>query len=173
VPHGDTHILWIDPKDPERFIHGNDGGATVSYDAGATWSSIYNQPTSQFYHVTADDQFPYRLYGAQQDNTTVSIASRSDEGAVTRQDWFRWPGARTLHRRQAVGSQRDLRRLLHGGALAARPAHQPVAQRVGVARQLRRLGGGDVPNRFAWTYPILYSPHDPKRLYISSQHVWT
>ena len=57
VPHGDTHILWIDPKDPRRFIHGNDGGATVSYDGGQTWSSIYNQPTSQFYHVIADDRF--------------------------------------------------------------------------------------------------------------------
>ena len=73
VPHGDTHELWIDPKDNRRMISGNDGGATISFDGGGTWSSIMNQPTAQFYHVIADDQWPYRIYGAQQDNTTVSI----------------------------------------------------------------------------------------------------
>src|SRR6266571_3017696 len=76
VPHGDCHVLWIDPRDPKRMIEGNDGGATVSFDGGATWSTVYNQPTAQFYHVATDDQFPYRIYGAQQDNSTVSIASR-------------------------------------------------------------------------------------------------
>src|SRR5438477_377805 len=87
VPHGDCHILWIDPKDPHRMIEGNDGGATVSFDGGTTWSTVYNQPTAQFYHVATDDQFPYRIYGAQQDNSTVSIASRSDDGAIALRDW--------------------------------------------------------------------------------------
>src|SRR5438067_2378151 len=87
VPHGDCHILWIDPKDPHRMIEGNDGGATVSFDGGSTWSTVYNQPTAQFYHVATDDQFPYRIYGAQQDNSTVSIASRSDDGAIALRDW--------------------------------------------------------------------------------------
>ena len=80
--HGDTHILWIDPRDPRRMILGDDGGASVSFDGGATWSSQHNQPTAQFYHVTTDDQFPYRLYGAQQDNSAISIASRSDDGGI-------------------------------------------------------------------------------------------
>jgi photosystem II stability/assembly factor-like uncharacterized protein len=88
VPHGDTHITWIDPKDSRRLINGNDGGATISFDHGATWSSIYNQPTSQFYHVTTDGQWPYRIYGAQQDNSAVSIASRSDDGQIGERDYF-------------------------------------------------------------------------------------
>src|SRR5205809_725676 len=88
VPHGDCHVLWIDPRDPKRMIEGNDGGATVSFDGGATWSTVYNQPTAQFYHVATDDQFPYRIYGAQQDNSTVSIASRSDDGAITLRNWY-------------------------------------------------------------------------------------
>jgi photosystem II stability/assembly factor-like uncharacterized protein len=87
VPHGDTHFMWIDPKDNTRLINGNDGGATVSLDAGRTWSSVYNQPTAQFYHVTTDNQFPYRILGAQQDNSTVSIASRSDDGAIGPNDY--------------------------------------------------------------------------------------
>ncbi|MEO8622345.1 MAG: glycosyl hydrolase, partial [bacterium] len=88
VPHGDTHLLWIDPKDPKRMIHANDGGGTVSLDGGGTWSSIMNQPTSQFYHVTTDNQFPYRIYGAQQDNSAISIASRSDEGGIGERDYY-------------------------------------------------------------------------------------
>src|SRR5437667_6601086 len=68
VPHGDCHIMWIDPLDPKRMVEGNDGGATVSFDGGETWSTVYNQPTAQFYHVITDDQFPYRIYGAQQAN---------------------------------------------------------------------------------------------------------
>jgi hypothetical protein len=88
VPHGDTHDLWIDGRDSRRLISGNDGGATISIDGGESWSTIMNQPTAQFYHVTTDDQFPYRIYGAQQDNTTVSIASRSDEGEIDIRDWY-------------------------------------------------------------------------------------
>src|SRR5437764_679694 len=82
VPHGDCHVLWIDPRDPKRMVEGNDGGATISFDGGETWSTVDNQPTAQFYHVVTDDQFPSPIYGAQQDNSTVSIASRSDEGAI-------------------------------------------------------------------------------------------
>ncbi|MCO4101554.1 MAG: hypothetical protein HEQ38_19605 [Gemmatimonas sp.] len=91
VPHGDTHIMWVDPKNPQRLINGNDGGATVSLDGGRTWSSQNNQPTSQFYHVTTDQSQPYRILGAQQDNTTVNIAHRSDFGSITERDW--WPVA--------------------------------------------------------------------------------
>src|SRR4029450_5036724 len=76
VPHGDTHIMWIDPKDPNRMINGNDGGAQVSFDRGATWSSAYNQPTAQFYHVTTDNQFPYWVYGGQQESGSAGAARR-------------------------------------------------------------------------------------------------
>ena len=88
VPHGDTHTLWIDPADPKRMILGDDGGATVTFDGAKTWSPQHNQPTAQFYHVTTDDQFPYRLYGGQQDNSAISIASRSDDGGIGIRDYF-------------------------------------------------------------------------------------
>ncbi|HEX2599649.1 MAG TPA: hypothetical protein VHL05_12790, partial [Terriglobales bacterium] len=88
APHGDHHGLWIDPTDPRRMINGNDGGATVSVDGGKTWSTQYNQPTAQFYHVATDSQFLYYVYGAQQDNSTVAIASRADDGYIGRQHWY-------------------------------------------------------------------------------------
>ncbi len=78
TPHGDEHALWIDPHDNNRMIEGNDGGACVSFNGGMTWSSILNQPTAQFYHVTTDNQFPYRVYGSQQDNTAICIPSANN-----------------------------------------------------------------------------------------------
>ena len=86
-PHGDNHDLWIDPQDPQRMIEGNDGGATISFNGGTSWSSILNQPTAQIYHVAVDHQFPYHVYGAQQDNTTMGLPSRSDYGRITIEDW--------------------------------------------------------------------------------------
>ena len=77
TPHGDNHDLWVDSNDPARMIEGNDGGACVSFDNGASWSSLYNQPTAQFYHLATDGGFPYRVYGTQQDNTAISVPSRS------------------------------------------------------------------------------------------------
>ncbi len=88
APHGDHHGLWIDPDNPNRMINGNDGGANVTMDGGKTWSTQYNQPTAQFYHVAADTHFPYRLYGSQQDNTSVAIATASDDGFIDRPDWY-------------------------------------------------------------------------------------
>jgi len=87
LPHGDHHGLWIDPKDSSRMINANDGGGTISVDGGVTWSRQDNQPTAQFYHVTTDNQFPYRVYGSQQDNSSVSIASRADDGSIGREDY--------------------------------------------------------------------------------------
>ena len=87
IPHVDTHNLWIDPKNPDRMILGCDGGACVSFTGGSPWSTIYNQPTAEFYHVETDSRTPYRVYGAQQDNTTMSVPSRSDFGAITMSEW--------------------------------------------------------------------------------------
>ncbi|MBM3285625.1 MAG: glycosyl hydrolase, partial [Candidatus Aminicenantes bacterium] len=87
VPHGDNHDLWIDPDDPKRMINSNDGGANVSNDGGASWTEQDNQPTAQFYHVAVDDRFPYWVYGAQQDNSTVRIASRTDGYGIDKPDW--------------------------------------------------------------------------------------
>ncbi|RIK35781.1 MAG: glycosyl hydrolase, partial [Chloroflexi bacterium] len=88
VHHGDTHALWIDPRDPQRMIMGDDGGAEVSYTGGASWSTILNQATSEFYHVTVDNRVPYRVYGAQQDNTTISVPSRSNSGFISTSEWY-------------------------------------------------------------------------------------
>jgi hypothetical protein len=89
APGGDDyHALWIDPGDPRRMILGGDQGAVVSVDGGATWSSWFNQPTAQIYHVTTDYRFPYTIYGAQQDSGTVAVVSRSDSGQITFRDWF-------------------------------------------------------------------------------------
>ena len=88
APHGDHHGLWIDPTNPSRIMNSNDGGVTISVDGGKTWTEQNNQPTAQFYHVATDNHWPYRVYGAQQDNSTVAIASRSDHFAIDRPDWY-------------------------------------------------------------------------------------
>jgi hypothetical protein len=83
TPHGDNHDLWIDPLDPNRMIEGNDGGACVSYNGGSSWSSIYNQNTAQFYRMDIDNQYPYRVYATQQDNTSISVPSQTEWGMIT------------------------------------------------------------------------------------------
>ena len=80
--HADHHELWIDPRNPRRMINGNDGGASVTFNGGASWSNIYNQPTGEFYHITTDNRFPYHVYGTQQDNSAVAVPSRSNRGAI-------------------------------------------------------------------------------------------
>ena len=92
TPRGDNHALWIAPDDPKRMIEANDGGANVTTDGGLNWTKQDNQPTAQFYHVSVDNAFPYRLYGAQQDNSNVGIASRTASGTIGREDWFQAGG---------------------------------------------------------------------------------
>ncbi|MBI1809101.1 MAG: glycosyl hydrolase, partial [Gemmatimonadetes bacterium] len=172
VPHGDTHTMWIDPKDPKRMINSNDGGATVSYDGGATWSTQQNQPTAQFYHVTTDQQFPYRLYGAQQDNSTVSIASRSDDGRIGLRDFF--PVAGCENATIAV-DPRDPN-VTYGGCYTGMFTRNDrrTRQERDISTWLYNYDGwaaGDVPFRFQWTFPVLLSPHDPNTLYVASQYV--
>ena len=173
VPHGDTHQMWVDPKDGHRLINANDGGATVSLDYGATWSSIYNQPTSQFYHVITDRQFPYRVYGAQQDNSTVSIASRSDQGAITERDW--WPVAGCENAHIAIDPRNP--DITYGGCYMGQLTRHDRRTNQGkdISVWLMNYDGwavADVPYRFQWTFPVLLSPHDPKTLYVTSQFVW-
>ncbi|MEL6392753.1 MAG: hypothetical protein AAFR97_08355, partial [Bacteroidota bacterium] len=100
APHGDHHDLWIAPEDPMRMIIGDDGGAQVSFDGGQNWSTYLNQPTAQFYRVTTDNHFPYRIYGAQQDNSTVRIPHRTDGGLIAESD----PAWRGRRRRDGIGS---------------------------------------------------------------------
>lgn len=173
LPHGDTHDLWIDPKDSKRLISGNDGGATVSVDGGETWSTIMNQPTAQFYHVTTDDQFPYRIYGAQQDNTTVSIASRSDEGAISREDWYDVGGGESGYIAPKPNDPNTVIAGTYTGTLTRYDVRTRHAKDISVG--LNNYDGwpsARVPNRFQWTFPILYSRHRPNELYVAANRVF-
>ena len=173
LPHGDTHDLWIDPKDPKRLISGNDGGATVSIDGGESWSSIMNQPTAQFYHVTTDDQFPYRIYGAQQDNTTVSIASRSDDGAISTDDWFAVGGGESGYIAPKPGDPNTVIAGTYTGTLTRMDVRTKHVKDISVG--LNNYDGwpsSAVPNRFQWTFPIFYSRHKPNELYVAANRVF-
>ena len=173
VPHGDCHVLWIDPGNPKRMIEGNDGGGTVSFDGGETWSTLYNQPTAQFYHVITDDQFPYRIYGAQQDNTTVSIASRSDEGAITLRDWYDVGGGESGYIAPQPGDPSVVFAGTYMGTLTR--FDYRTKQERDVSVWLNNYDGhaaADVPYRFQWTFPIVFSPHDRNTLYATAQKVF-
>jgi photosystem II stability/assembly factor-like uncharacterized protein len=177
VPHGDTHILWIDPADPRRMILGDDGGATVSFDAGRTWSSQHNQPTAQFYHVNADTQFPYRIYGAQQDNSAISISSRgeeSDDGSgIGPRSYFSVAGCENA---TIAFDPRDPN-VTYGGCylgMLSRYDRRTRQERDISVTEINWDGyaAKDAPERFQWTFPVLVSQHDPRTLYVTSQHVW-
>ena len=173
VPHGDCHILWIDPLDPKRMVEGNDGGATVSFDGGETWSTVYNQPTAQFYHVITDDQFPYRIYGAQQDNSTVSIASRSDEGAITERDWWPVGGGESGYIAPQPGDSSIVFAGTYMGTLTRYDHRNRQTQDVSV--WLNNYDGhaaSEVPYRFQWTFPIVFSPNQRNTLYTTAQQVF-
>jgi photosystem II stability/assembly factor-like uncharacterized protein len=173
VPHGDTHIMWIDPHDQNRMINGNDGGAQISMDHGVTWSSVYTQPTAQFYHVLTDDQFPYRVYGSQQDNSSVSIASMSDNGAIGIRDFWPVGGGESGYIAVKAGEPNIVIGSSYMGTIT-RYDHL-TKQTQDISLGVNNWDGyavKDVPYRFAWTFPIIYSPHDNKRLYVGAQKVF-
>jgi len=115
TPHGDNHGLWIDPHDSDRLIEGNDGGACVTFDGGYTWSSILNQPTAQFYHVTADEQVPYNIYGSQQDNWAMRLPSIGFEGAISEKDYMEPGGGESGY--IAIKPTDD--NIIYGGAIGS------------------------------------------------------
>jgi hypothetical protein len=125
TPHGDNHDLWIDPADPNRMIEGNDGGACISFNGGQTWSSIYNQPTAQFYRIDTDNQYPYRVYATQQDNTCISTPSAAVWGAITLGDCTYWHWGKGPHCRASRIQHRLLRLIAprRWRAAAVRPSH--------------------------------------------------
>ncbi|MBX5446102.1 glycosyl hydrolase [Sphaerobacter sp.] len=172
TPHGDHHDLWIDPKNPKRMIHGNDGGACVSLDGGVTWSSIYNQPTAQFYHVTTDTQFPYRIYGAQQDNTTLSIPSYSDRGVITADDTYPVGGGESGY----IAVRPDDPNIVYAGSYASRMTRYDHRSRQEVDITVWPddpigYGAESMKYRVQWTFPIHLSPHDPNVLYVGANHL--
>ncbi|PYP84037.1 MAG: glycosyl hydrolase [Candidatus Angelobacter sp. Gp1-AA117] len=165
APHGDHHGLWIDPDSPERMINGNDGGATVSTDGGKTWTTQYNQPTAQFYHVITDNRFPYYIYGAQQDNSTIAIKSYDDEGVIGRQDWFPVGGGESGY---IVPYPPDPNIVFAGAEYVTTRFDKRTEQVVDISvLPLDPSGNGaeKLEHRFQWTSPLFVSPHDPNTLY--------
>jgi photosystem II stability/assembly factor-like uncharacterized protein len=166
VGHGDCHDLWIAPTDPTRMIMGDDGGAEVSFNGGGSWSSINNQPTAQFYRVALDNDFPYHIYGAQQDNSTVRIASRTTEGGIDRTDWYDVGGGESGW---IAPSPKDSQIVYAGsyGGLITRQDHRTGQERNVNPWPENPMGWGaaELKYRFQWNFPIIFSPHDPNTLY--------
>jgi photosystem II stability/assembly factor-like uncharacterized protein len=170
VPHGDNHDLWIDPDDPQRMIESNDGGANVSFDGGRSWSSIFNQPTGQFYRVTTDDGKPYRVYGSQQDNTTISIASRSTGSVISANDWYPVGGCESGWIAPKPKDPDVVFAGCYGGSIT-RYDHRTRQDREIVAWPQLAIGQApkDLKYRFQWNAPIVVSRHDPSVLWHASQ----
>jgi len=173
IPHGDNHDLWIDPRDPRHMIEGNDGGATITFNGGETWSSIYNQPTAEMYHVTTDTRTPYRVYGAQQDNTTITVPSRSPLVAITHQEYFEIGGGESGY----IAVRPDNPNIIFAGSYLGyltRYDHSTGQTRSIEVWPEEILGGGavDAKYRFQWTFPITLSPHDPNVLYVTGNYVF-
>ncbi|MFI5181064.1 MAG: WD40/YVTN/BNR-like repeat-containing protein [Thermoanaerobaculia bacterium] len=172
TPHGDNHDLWIDPNDPERMIEGNDGGANVSFDGGRSWSTVLNQPTAQFYRVITDNRVPYRIYGAQQDNTTVSIASRTRGFGIGLTDWYDVGGCESGWVAPSPKDPDIVYSGCYGGSIT-RYDHRTGERREVVAWPQLAVGQAakDLRYRFQWNAPILISPHDPNVLYHAAQRL--
>jgi photosystem II stability/assembly factor-like uncharacterized protein len=173
APHGDHHGFWIDPQNPNRMINGNDGGASVSVDGGKSWSTEYNQPTAQFYHVAADNDFLYNVYGAQQDNSTVGIASRTDDGYVGRQHWFDAGGGESGYIQPDPRDSNIVYAGSGGGAVTRLDRRSSQEQDITVwPEDSSGHGVGDLKYRLGWTQPIEISPHDPNVIYTTAERVF-
>ncbi|PYS77320.1 MAG: glycosyl hydrolase, partial [Acidobacteria bacterium] len=172
VPHGDNHDLWIAPGDAQRMIESNDGGANVSFNGGRTWTE-QDQPTAQFYRVALDDDFPYHVYGAQQDNSTVAIASRTEDFGIGRDAWHDVGGGESGW---IAPSPKDSNVVFAGsyGGYLTRYDHRTKQLRAVNVWPENPMGWGaeGMKYRFQWSYPILFSPNDPNTLYAAGDHLF-
>src|SRR3954454_10218894 len=170
--HGDHHGLWIDPMNPQRIANANDGGAAVSTDGGKTWTTQQNQPTAQFYHVAVDNAFPYHIYGAQQDNSNVGIASRTDSGVIGMQDWFQAGGGECGF---VLPDPRDWHIIYSNneGYLTYYDKNKEHGHDASVV-PLDNSGHGavDLAHRFQWISPLIISPHNPDVIYTGAESVF-
>ncbi len=172
VPHSDNHALWINPGNNRIMINGNDGGANVSFNGGSTWSTQLNQPTAEFYRVTVDNQFPYRLYGAQQDNTTISISGFSPGGITPEEDWYEVGGGESGH----IAVNPENPDIIYAGNYIGQITRMDRSEGrtrdvVAYPQMHDGMAPRDIRYRFQWNAPIRLSPHNPDILYHASQYV--
>lgn len=172
APHGDHHDLWIAPENPNRMIIGDDGGAQITYDGGETWSTYHNQPTSQFYRVTTDNSFPYRIYAAQQDNSTVRIPHRTTGRSITEDDWESTAGGESAH----IAVDPKDNDIVYGGSYGGyltRYNHKTKTNRAINVWPDNPMGHGaeGMKYRFQWNFPVLFSQHETNKLYAVSNQV--
>jgi photosystem II stability/assembly factor-like uncharacterized protein len=172
TPHGDNHVVWINPNDTRILLEGNDGGATVSIDAGKTWSTEHNQPTGQFYHVNIDDQFPFHIYGAQQDEGSFEGPSAHVDGMIPLSAWHEVAYGESTY---TVPQPDDPKVTYGSGYYSIFVKHD---RRTDQYRSVspwpyyqEGASSGELKYRFGWTHPILFSPANPKELFIAAQYI--
>src|SRR5262249_55779234 len=179
TPHGDNHDLWIDPADNRRLIQGNDGGANISLNGGQSWSTIYNQPTAQFYHLATDNRDPYYVYGTQQDNSPIAVPPRPPSAAIPWGDCYIAGTGESGY----IAPHPENPDIVFVGCIGSSPGGGNSLQRYDhKSRQIRLVtnwpedmrgyGAGEHKYRFNWTYPIVFSPHDPNTIYIGGNRVF-
>ena len=168
TPHGDNHCLWINPNDPDIMIQSNDGGSNVTFNGGRSWSTQMNQPTAEIYRVTVDNRFPYRVYGDQQDNSSISILSQGRPS----QEFYSVGGGESGH---IAVDPRDPDVIYAGnyiGIITRLDRRNGHSKRIDAYPELADgIAPRDLKYRFQWNFPIRISPHDPDMLYITSNHV--
>ncbi|MBT8337106.1 MAG: glycosyl hydrolase, partial [Gemmatimonadetes bacterium] len=172
MPHSDHHAMWTNPLRPEIVFNGNDGGATLSFDGGEHWSTQLNQPTAEFYNVAVDDDFPYRIYGSQQDNSTISVPTAATGRGITLQHWKSHGGCET----GPVVPRPDTADIVYGGCFGGRFARADQATEQ--FRQIRpypqaqdAMPENELRFRVQWNFPVELSPHDPMTMYYGSNVV--
>jgi photosystem II stability/assembly factor-like uncharacterized protein len=170
VGHGDTHDLWINPTNNQNMILGDDGGGEITYNAAKTWSSLNNQPTAQFYRVNVDQQFPYKVYGGQQDNTSVIISSRNNFMGLTDKDWTYGPGCESAF--MAFDPKNP--KLVYGGCYQG--GISVLNTENGHTKDINQYPANvlavypkKMKYRYNWNAPLLVSPHEPTTVYHAGQ----
>lgn len=166
TPHGDNHHLWINPEQPQYMINSNDGGANVSFNGGKSWSTQQNQPTAQFYRVIADHQVPYYVYGGQQDNSAIAIASRTSGSGIGWKDWYSVAGCESAY----LAFDPENPEVIYGGCYQG--IIDQWIKKTGVSKEIKEypeLALGNAPEefkyRYNWNAPIISSPHDRNTIY--------
>jgi photosystem II stability/assembly factor-like uncharacterized protein len=172
APHGDHHDLWIDPNNNQRMAIADDGGAQISNDGGENWTTYHNQPTAQFYRVTTDNSFPYNILGAQQDNTSVRIPHRTDGNSITDKDWIALSIGESAHLAPDPTNPNIIYGSDYKGYMSLQNLDNGQERSTNVWPDLPAGSGVEVMKyRFNWNYPLVFSKHDPKKLYAGSNHL--